>query len=126
MNYTNKRPVYLDLLRIKQPVTAVLSIGHRISGVVWFFALPFLLYLFDVSLSSQSGFNHVTGILANGLVKVVMFILFWAFVHHLFAGIRFLLIDIDIGIERQTARFGAWIVHVSELIVVFITLVWLL
>ena len=126
MNYNNKRPVYLDLLRIKLPVTAILSIGHRISGVLLFFALPFLLYLFDISLSSESGFSHAKDILSSGLVKVIAFVLFWAFIHHLFAGIRFLLIDIDIGIERQAARFGAWVVHVSEFIVVLIILVLLL
>lgn len=126
MNYAKKRPVFLDLFRIHMPVAAILSIGHRLSGVLLTLASPFLLYLFDLSLRNEQGFAQVKEIFANGFVKFVAFILIWSFLHHFFAGIRFLLIDIDIGIERRSGAVGAWIVHASELAALVFVLVVLL
>ncbi len=106
----NKRPVHLDLFRIRLPVPGVLSILHRITGVLLFLAIPALIYLLDLSLISASGFHSVAEGLHTLTGKVLLFALVWAFAHHLLAGIRYLLIDIDLGLDRPTARLSAWIV----------------
>lgn len=121
MNDNKKRPVYLNifLLLLHMPVTAILSIGHRISGVLLFLAIPLLFYLFDLSLGGEIGFMQVKQIWMYGAAKLAVFVMFWAFIHHLFAGLRFFFIDVDIGLERQSARISAWFVHVGEVIVLF-------
>ncbi|NOX43219.1 MAG: succinate dehydrogenase, cytochrome b556 subunit [Gammaproteobacteria bacterium] len=123
MNYNKKRPVFLDILKIDMPAMAILSIGHRISGVLLFLSIPFFLYLFDLSLSNQDGFNQVKSILSHGVVKYAVVMLFWGFIHHFFAGIRFLLIDIQIGMDKNSASKGAWFVHICEIIALLIV-VW--
>jgi succinate dehydrogenase / fumarate reductase cytochrome b subunit len=106
-----KRPVFLNLLRIRQPVTAVVSILHRLSGVLLILLVPFLLYFFEHSLQSESGFHEVMAMLQSIPAKVVGLLLAWALAHHLLAGVRFLLLDMDVGIAKTSARRGAWLVH---------------
>jgi succinate dehydrogenase / fumarate reductase cytochrome b subunit len=111
MSTTDNRPIFLNLLRIRQPVTAVLSIFHRISGVAMILALPGLVYLLNLSLSDQAGFAIVVGLLASPTIKVLAVLFCWALTHHILAGIRFMLLDFDVGVERAVARQTAWLVH---------------
>jgi len=98
-----------DLARYKLPVPGVLSILHRISGALMFLVLPLLLWLFDLSLRSELGFGHLRSLAANALVRLVLVGLAWALLHHLCAGVRYLTLDLDLGVERQAARRSAWI-----------------
>lgn len=107
MKNNNKRPVFLDLTRIHQPVMAVMSIAHRIAGVVLFLAIPAAVYLLDLSLRTPQGYDDVLGLLQHGAVKLLLALLLWAFSHHLFAGIRYLLIDIDVGVDLEMGRRSA-------------------
>jgi len=116
MSTTDSRPVFLNLLRIRQPVMAVVSIFHRISGVLMILALPGLVYLLNLSLSNQAGFSQVADLLASPVLKLLAVLLGWALTHHILAGIRFMLLDFDLGIERAVARKTAWLVHVSALL----------
>ena len=104
--------VYLNLLQIRLPVAGVMSILHRASGLLMFLLIPLLLYGLDQSLRSPDGFASVTTLFQGGsrflLVPVI-----WALCHHLLAGIRFLLLDIDIGLERHTMRATAWLVNIA-------------
>lgn len=111
MNTTDNRPIYLNLLKIRQPVTAVLSILHRISGIAMVLLLPGFVYLLSLSLSNQAGFAQVAGLLSSLPAKGLAVFLAWALIHHLLAGIRFLLLDFDWGVERAIARKTAWLVH---------------
>jgi len=111
MSTTDNRPVFLNLLRIRQPVTAVLSIFHRISGVAMILALPGLVYLLNLSLSDQAGFAVVAGLLSSPVAKMLAVLFCWALTHHILAGIRFMLLDFDVGVERAVARQTAWLVH---------------
>ena len=120
------RPIYLNLLQIRFPVAAVLSILHRVSGVMLFVATPAVIYLLDISLRSESGFARAADLIAGLPMRLVAAVLLWALVHHLFAGIRFLLIDIDLGVARDSARRGAWVVNVAALAVFVAALVVLL
>ena len=106
----NKRPVYLDLLRIRLPVGAVVSILHRVSGVLLVIALPLLLWLLQESLASADRYQHVTGLLQNIPARIALFLLTLALAHHSLAGVRHLLLDLHIGISRRGGRLGAWLV----------------
>lgn len=115
---TENRPVYLNLFKIRLPVPGIVSLAHRASGVLLFLAIPFLIYLLDLSITSSQGFNQVLEILQQPVVMLAQLVLVWAIVHHFFAGIRFLLIDFDLGIEKTSSNIGAWLVLVAEAVVV--------
>ena len=110
-------PVFLSLLKIRLPVTAVTSILHRISGLLLFLSIPAGIYLLNKSLQGKQDFIVVSGWLGNPVTKVLLTIVLWAFFQHFFAGLRFLLLDIDVGIQRQRARASAWLVNIAALLV---------
>ncbi len=102
-----KRPKNLDLLTIRMPITAKVSILHRITGVLLFLSIPLLIYLLQLSLSDAQGYADAVAIVNGGVVKLFLFFLLWALLHHLLAGLRFLLIDIDVGVDINVARKSA-------------------
>ncbi len=117
------RPRYLNLIQIHLPVTGFASIAHRVTGVLLFLLIPLLLYLFELSLESEEGFLRVWAILTSLPARLFFVLLAWSLAHHLFAGIRYLFIDIDIGVELPTARMNAWIVLVGGALVAVAVLV---
>ncbi|MGH8669612.1 MAG: succinate dehydrogenase, cytochrome b556 subunit [Burkholderiales bacterium] len=99
------RPKYLNLVEIRLPLPGWVSILHRISGALLVFPFSaWLLYMLDVSLGSQAGFETMRGYLAAPLVKLGMLVFIWAFCHHFCAGIRYLLLDLNQGVELRPAR----------------------
>jgi succinate dehydrogenase / fumarate reductase cytochrome b subunit len=118
-----KRPVFFDLLRIRQPVTAVLSVGHRLSGVALLLSIPLLVYLFDRSLDSEQGYRQVAELLQGAPARLVLLLLLWVFLHHFFSGIRYLLIDVDVGVDIRRARTSAWLVFALEAVAVIVAAV---
>ena len=116
MNMTKKRPVYLDLTRIRMPIAALMSILHRGSGVLLFLAIPLVIYFFDLSLRNAQDFSTVTSMLNSVPGKLGVLAVLWALLHHLFAGIRYLLLDVHIGLTREGARIGAWVVFGAEVL----------
>jgi succinate dehydrogenase / fumarate reductase cytochrome b subunit len=107
--YNNKKqPIYLNLLEIRLPVGGVVSILHRVSGVVLVLALPAVLFLLDLSLQSEQQYQTVTALLATPAMQAAGVVLVWFLAHHLLAGVRHLLLDLDIGIDRDAARRSAW------------------
>lgn len=113
---TAKRPVYLNLLKIRLPLPGMISFAHRISGVFLFLAIPFAVYLLDLSLQSPQSFGEVQQLLAQPMLLLVQILLLWSMSHHFFAGIRFLLIDAEVGIDKTQMRTGAWLVLLAEVI----------
>ncbi|MDP1612895.1 MAG: succinate dehydrogenase, cytochrome b556 subunit [Sulfuritalea sp.] len=113
---TKQRPKYLALHEIRLPLAGFASILHRVSGAGLFLMLPLLIWLLQLSLGStqQSAelFSAVTG---NWLVKLILLGLLWAFLHHFCMGIRILLIDIHVGVEKQQAHSSAVAVMVVSL-----------
>ena len=105
-----KRPKNLDLTTIRLPLPGKVSILHRVSGVGLFLFLPVLLWFFSASLTSAETFATFRSVFASLPAKVVLAGLLWAFVHHFFAGIRFLLLDLHVGIEKEAARKSAAVV----------------
>jgi succinate dehydrogenase / fumarate reductase, cytochrome b subunit len=110
MQQAKPRPVFLNLMQIRLPVAGVMSIIHRATGVVMVIAIPLLIYLFGLSLSGKAGFADASDLFANGLVMLLLFLFLWGLMHHLLAGIRYLLIDIDIGVDKPLYRQTAWAV----------------
>lgn len=122
MNNPKKRPVYLNLMQIRLPVAGVMSIAHRIAGVLLFVSLPFWLYLLDLSLVSVDGFNRASDLLHSDWLLPVYLLLFWAVMHHLLAGIRYLLLDVDVGIDKPVYRYSALTVLIVAPVIVLLTL----
>ncbi len=121
MAVTKQRPVHLDLTKIRLPAVAILSIAHRISGVLLFLSIPFVIYLLQLSLASPMGYAEVQQITGHILFRLLMVVWVWSLGHHLIAGIRFLLIDVDIGVERETARFTAKLVLAIGAVIALLT-----
>jgi succinate dehydrogenase / fumarate reductase cytochrome b subunit len=116
----DNRPVYLNLIKIRLPVAGMVSLAHRGTGILLFLALPFAVYLLDLSLESQQAFETVQQILRQPILIVVQFLLLWSLAHHFFAGIRFLLIDAEIGVDKSPARTGAWLVFLAGAMTSFV------
>jgi len=115
-----KRPVFLNLWQIRFPITAIMSIMHRLSGVVLFLAIPLFIYALQQSLQSEAGFQAAIHYADSVIIKVGLLIFAWSLLHHLLAGVRYLLLDVDFGIERTQARFSAWSVIILTLILLLI------
>ncbi|MCK5648450.1 MAG: succinate dehydrogenase, cytochrome b556 subunit [Gammaproteobacteria bacterium] len=115
-----KRPKNLNLLSVKFPMSAVMSVGHRAAGVLLFISLPYFIYVFQLSLSDETGFLQAKTELNSPLVKLFLLIFIWALAHHFLAGIRFLLLDLDIGIEKKWAQKTAVLVIASGFIIFLI------
>lgn len=107
---TSHRPVHLDLRKIHLPLPGMMSIIHRLTGALMFLAIPLLIYLLDRSLISEEGFRWVGHFLHTLPGGLLLFVLMWSLMHHLLAGIRYLFIDIDLGVERPAARLTALLV----------------
>lgn len=110
-----KRPRYLDLFKITLPLPAVISIVHRISGVLLFFpGIPLLLYALQRSLESPDHFAALQDELQNPGIKLFILLFVWLGLHHLCAGIRYLLLDLHYGVELAQARASSkWVLAVS-------------
>ncbi len=100
----SKRPKYLNLMKIRLPVPALVSILHRLSGFGMFLFAPAMLWLLQMVLQSPETFEQVQACARSWIFKVFLTGMTWAFLHHFFAGIRFLLLDVHVGIELETTR----------------------
>ena len=105
------------LVEIRLPWPGKVSILHRVSGALLVFPFAaWLLFMVDASLASEASFEHVKGYLRLPLVKLGLLVFIWAYCHHFCAGIRFLLLDLNRGIELQRARASAVAVLVVSLL----------
>lgn len=112
-----RRPKYVDLNLLHLPAAGLVSILHRVSGALLFFpVLPALLYVFQASLGSEAAYAECREFFARPLVKLVALALVWAYAHHFFAGLRYLLLDVHIGVAKAPSRVSAGIVLALGLI----------
>ncbi|HWH47050.1 MAG TPA: succinate dehydrogenase, cytochrome b556 subunit [Burkholderiales bacterium] len=100
----SRRPKFLDLSKIRLPVPGLVSILHRISGAALFLFAGVLLYLFQESLATPDSYVRFRDLADHWLAKLFLIGMLWAFLHHFFAGLRYLLLDVDIGTELRTTR----------------------
>lgn len=100
-----------DLTTYRMPLAAWVSILHRASGAVMFLLLPFIIWLFDKSLSSEISFGHFSSAFSAGLwifpgwfIKLVTLVIIWAYLHHLIAGLRHLYMDATHKLSKEFGR----------------------
>ncbi len=106
------RPKNLNLMTIRLPINALVSILHRATGCVLFLILPLLLLLVQLSLSSAEHYQTVVDILHSPFIKLMLLGLAWAFFHHFFAGIRHLAMDVHWMTSLMKARYTSKVVLV--------------
>lgn len=121
-----RRPKYLNLLKIRQPLPAIVSILHRISGVLLFLpGIPLFLYGLQMLLQSPETFASLQSNLAHPLCKLFLLLATWFFIHHLLAGIRHLMLDLHYGMQLEQARLSSKLVLVFGAILTALTGIWL-
>jgi succinate dehydrogenase / fumarate reductase cytochrome b subunit len=101
------RPRFLTLYRLRFPIGAWVSIGHRLSGILLFLSLPAAGFLLQQSLRSPAGFAQTAERLSGPALQIPVFLLLWSLMHHLLAGLRYLALDttrIGPSVARAMAR----------------------
>ena len=115
-----QRPVFrninalTDLPSYRLPPAGIVSILHRISGVVMFLLMPFIIWMFDKSVSSEVSYDDFTSAFSAGLgfvpgwlVKLVTLTLIWAYLHHFIAGLRHLWMDVSHSVSKEQGKNSA-------------------
>ncbi len=122
-----ERPVNLSLspANFSWPVTAMASIAHRLTGMLLFVGVGFLLYVLDMALASDAGFADASALLGQPLPKAGMIAVMAVLTYHLFAGIKHLLLDLGIGETFEAASRAAWLVFGLTAVAVVILGAWL-
>lgn len=116
------RPQYRNIdvsqiLTYRLPAAGIVSILHRVSGALLFLlGIPFTLYLLQQSITSEISFESYRAVVGSIPGKLVLLVLIWAYLHHLIAGIRYLLLDRHVGIEKQASRTTATAVLAVSLV----------
>ena len=121
----SKRPVNLDLTTIRLPLPAYTSILHRISGVVLFVGIAFLLYAFDLSLSSEQNFQYLIALLHSPSVKLVTWALLTGLAYHLVAGIKHLIMDAGYAEGKRSGTAAAIITLILAVLLSALAGAWL-
>ena len=123
---TRKRPAYRninifrDVIGYRLPLAGIVSILHRVSGLLLFLLLPFIIWMFDTSVSSEISFARFTAAFSDGfggfLLKLVALALLWAYLHHFFAGLRHIRMDVShAATGKEDGRISAIVVLAASL-----------
>lgn len=104
-----------QIVGYRLPAPGIVSIMHRVSGALMFLLLAPVIWLLQLSLGSELSFIRLQELAAQWWVKLVLLVLLWSLLHHLFAGIRYLLLDLHIGIEKAAAVRSALVVFALSL-----------
>lgn len=121
----NQRPKNLNLFTIQFPIPAIVSILHRISGLILFLLIPFLLWVLQRSLTSEQGFDDIHQAMTSLCAKTIVWLALSAFIYHFIAGIRHLLMDIHIGESLRSGRIGSILTLIISGLLIIITGIWL-
>jgi succinate dehydrogenase / fumarate reductase cytochrome b subunit len=122
-----KRPVNLDIGTIRLPITSYVSILHRVSGVILFFALAIFLWMLEGSLASEQSFNELGAMLANPICQFIIWGSLAALAYHAIAGIRHLIMDFGVGEDSFYAgRNSAWAAMVLSVVAIALLTWWIL
>ena len=120
------RPINLNLISIRLPINALVSILHRISGTILFLILPFLIFSLQLSLKTLDGYKQLADLTSSHFIKLILIVLAWSFFHHFFAGIRHLAMDIHWMTSLQKARLSGRVVLLlgAIAVVIFTIIIW--
>ena len=125
---TKARPVYRniqvsEILKYRLPPAGLVSILHRVSGALMFLLLPFIIWMFDKSLTSEISYDQFTSAFVAGLgifpgwfIKLVVLGLIWGYLHHFIAGVRHLWMDMFHTVSQQQGRSSAVFTLVSSVL----------
>jgi succinate dehydrogenase / fumarate reductase cytochrome b subunit len=103
-----------EILKYRLPPAGMVSIMHRLSGAALFLLLPLLLWIFDMSLTSESTFARLGEVAGNWWLKIILLGIIWAVMHHLIAGIRYLALDLHMGVDKENSqRTALWVYFIS-------------
>lgn len=125
LTVNKERPVNLDLATIHFPITAIVSILHRISGFALFVGIAFLLWGLGASLESPESFESLKECLSGFFAKLIIWAILAALIYHLFAGCKHLLMDIGVGETFETSTVGAKIVLAASVVCILLAGVWI-
>jgi succinate dehydrogenase / fumarate reductase cytochrome b subunit len=117
-----RRPVFLNLAQIQMPVGALTSIAHRLTGIFLALGVPFAIHLLDLSLQGPQSYALVTALFDDVAFRVVAIVFVWVLAHHVLAGIRHMLSDVDIGSQLPAARRSAWVVNLGGIAIAALAL----
>ncbi len=113
----------IDAVKYRLPVAALVSILHRVSGAIMFVLLPFVIWMFDVSVTSEISFERFTsafgagiGFVPGWLVKIAVLGLIWAYLHHFIAGVRHLWMDMTHSVTKAQGHSSAVITLIASLV----------
>lgn len=121
---TDNRPKNLNLFAFHFPIPAIMSILHRVSGVIMVVLLPGLFWLLQQSLTPK-GFKFLKDGLNNVCVKLVVFAVLAAVIYHICAGIRHLISDAGFGDSLKGGRMSAWLTLLAAVVLVVLVGIWL-
>jgi len=121
----HQRPINLDLGSLKFPPMAIVSIFHRISGLVLFLLLPIMMYFLSASLQSLSSFDHLQVLLSRPCSKLLLWAFSTALIYHLLAGFRHMFMDVGFGEQLAVARCSAITVMVLSIILTIFLGIWI-
>jgi len=118
MAQNGTRPVFLNLFRIRLPIGGIVSILHRVTGVLLALAIPLLLYLLQQALTDTASFEALAGALRSPGARLLTLLAIALLAQHFFSGLRHLLLDMDIGTGKTAARRLAWLTFAATAITV--------
>ena len=121
----SNRPVNLDITTIKLPLPAYISILHRVSGVFLFIGLGFLLYGLELSLASEESFDSLREMMTSPWVKFLAWVVLSALIYHFVAGVKHLLMDVDIGDGKESGKTGAILTIIISAVLILSAGVWI-
>lgn len=121
----HNRPVNMDLTSLKFPITAIVSILHRLSGIGIFILLPLALYILSMSLHSHASYDDLQSLLALHIMKFGLWVFLSSLAYHVVAGVRHIILDMGFGEEIQSAKFSAMIVLITAIIAIIVLGVWI-
>jgi succinate dehydrogenase / fumarate reductase cytochrome b subunit len=123
-----QRPVYRNIhisqiVSYRLPLAGIVSILHRVSGAMMFLLMPFIIWMFDTSLTSEVSYSQFSGVFAGGaglvpgwFFKLVALALIWAYLHHFIAGVRHLWMDATHAVTKEFGRSSALVTLGASLV----------
>lgn len=118
------RPVNLDISTMRLPITALVSITHRVTGVVLLAGILGLIWMLDLSLASEESFNQLKDCLAQPFVKIALIAVLAALAYHLVAGVRHLIMDLGVGESKEGGKLGAKIAVALSVVLIVLMGIW--
>jgi succinate dehydrogenase / fumarate reductase, cytochrome b subunit len=117
----------IDAVKYRLPLAGWVSILHRASGGLMFVLLPFIIWLFDWSLTSEISFDAFKAVVATGygwapgwFIKLVLLALIWAYLHHFIAGVRHLWMDATHSVTKEHGRVSALVTLVASVLLTLV------